>query len=53
MTWIQSYVRDAAKREILFDLHRLMKDAEARDKNSTETRTLFKTYLNLLKMWAD
>jgi len=53
VTWIQSYVRDAAKREILFDLHRLMKDAKARDKDSNETRTLFKTYLNLLKMWAD
>lgn len=53
VTWVQCYVRDAAKREILFDLHRLMKDAEARDKDATETRTLFKTYLNLLKMWSD
>jgi len=53
ITWVQSYVRDAAKREILFDLHRLMKKARARDKDSAETRSLFKTYLNLLKMWAD
>ena len=53
VTWVQSYVRDAAKREILGDVHRLMRDAEARDKDATETRTLFKTYLNLLKMWAD
>ncbi len=53
VTWVQSYVRDAAKREILFDLHRLMKKARARDKDSAETRSLFKTYLNLLKMWAD
>ncbi len=53
VTWVQSYVRDAAKREILFDLHRLMKNAKARDKDSAETRSLFKTYLNLLKMWAD
>ena len=53
VTWIQSYVRDAAKREILHDMdlicHALAKLApEAKD-----TDLAAKTYSNLLRMWSE
>lgn len=53
VTWIRSLVRDAAKREILFDLktahHRL---ADQLGK-TPEMDVLSKTYTNLLRRWVD
>jgi len=53
LTWIQSYVRDAAKRELLYELNLargpLLKEAP----ESEITGYVDKAYANLLRMWAD
>ena len=53
VTWIQSLVRNAEQREILFDLDRARRTVfEARGK--TEVLDLLsKSYANLQRMWAD
>lgn len=53
VTWIQSLVRDAARRELLYELH------QARDKllrqlpDAEETRHVDTAYVNLVRMWAE
>ncbi len=53
LTWIQSYVRDAAQRELLYELNlareRLLKEAPATE----TTGYVDRSYANLLRMWAD
>jgi PKHD-type hydroxylase len=53
VTWIRSLVRDAAKREILFDLrtahHRLAKQLG----KTPEIDLLSKTHTNLLRRWVE
>lgn len=46
--WVQSWVRDAAQRETLFDLDRCIAAAEP----GAMRDTLLKTRSNLLRMWA-
>jgi PKHD-type hydroxylase len=51
--WATSWVRDAGKREVLFDLD--MAVAEARDAGASRTAVdrLARTRSNLLRMWAE
>ena len=53
ITWLQSTVRDPAKREILYNLSQaretMLKTAAA----STETEQLSNAYMNLVRMWSD
>ncbi len=53
LTWVQSYVRDPAQRELLYDLNlareRLLKDAPTAD----ATGYVDRSYTNLLRMWAE
>lgn len=53
LTWIQSYVRDPAKRELLYELNlareALMKDAPEGEASAYVDRS----YANLMRMWAD
>lgn len=53
LTWIQSYVRDAARRELLYELNiareKLLKEAPQEE----TTGYVDKSYANLLRMWAD
>lgn len=53
LTWIQSYVRDAAQRELLYELNlareRLLKDAPGTE----TTGYVDRSYANLLRMWAE
>ncbi len=53
LTWIQSYVRDAARRELLYELNlareRLLKDQPGTD----TTGYVDRSYANLLRMWGD
>jgi PKHD-type hydroxylase len=53
LTWIQSYVRDASQRELLYELNlareRLLKELPA----SEATAYLDRCYANLLRMWAE
>ncbi|MBK5965686.1 Fe2+-dependent dioxygenase [Thiocystis minor] len=53
LTWIQSYVRDPAKRELLYELNQarefLLKDAP----DNLATGYVDRSYANLLRMWGD
>ena len=53
LTWIQSYVRDPAQRELLYELNlareKLLKQAPEEETTSYVDRS----YSNLLRMWAD
>ena len=52
--WIESAVRDAAAREILFDLENLRATlATQHSDQSPEMLTLAKTISNLLRLWGD
>ncbi len=53
VTWLQSYVRDPAKREILYDLHRMREKLAKLHPDEEEADLAFKTYANLLRMWSD
>jgi PKHD-type hydroxylase len=53
LTWIQSYVRDAARRELLYELN-LAREALLKEAPGTATTGyLDRSYANLLRMWAD
>ena len=53
LTWIQSYVRDPARRELLYELNlareRLLKTAPEED----TTAYVDRSYANLVRMWSD
>jgi len=53
VTWMRSLVRDAAKREILFDLQTANQRLIAQSGKTLETDILAKTYTNLLRRWVD
>ena len=50
--WVQSRVRDAGRREILFDLDRSVAELQAGGADDLLDR-LAKTRSNLLRMWAE
>ena len=52
--WIESRLRDAAQRELLFDLENLRTELrKTLDRQSAELLTLDKTISNLLRMWSE
>ncbi len=52
--WIESRLRDAAQRELLFDLENLRTELrKTLDRQSPELLTLDKTISNLLRMWSE
>jgi PKHD-type hydroxylase len=51
--WCQSYVRDAAKREILYDLDIARRGVFEKEKKSREFDVISRCHANLLRMWAD
>lgn len=53
VTWVRSLIRDASRREILFDLDRVQDALFVRDGKTTETDLLAKTASNLLRLWAE
>ena len=53
VTWVQSFVRDPAQRELLYDLHRIRVACHKTMPESIEADLAFKSYSNLLRMWAD
>jgi len=50
--WVQSWIRAAERREILFDLDRAVEAAHGLDEGRALFNTLSKTRSNLLRMWA-
>jgi PKHD-type hydroxylase len=53
VTWIQSLVRDATRRELLYELN-LAREKLMRDNpDAPETRQVDHTYVNLVRMWSE
>ena len=53
VTWLQSTVRDPAKREILYNLSQAREALMKTLPESTELELLSNSYVNLLRMWSD
>lgn len=51
--WIRSRVREAERRELLFDLERATREEFDRRGKSDQYDRLSKTFNNLMRMWAD
>lgn len=51
--WVQSQVRDLAKRELLWDLDNAKRQVFGREGKSATFDTISKSHANLLRMWAD
>lgn len=51
--WVQSFVRDPMKREILFDLDTVRRSIFQKSGKTIEFDLISKTYANLLRQWAD
>jgi PKHD-type hydroxylase len=53
VTWLQSLVREPAKRELLYDMYlvkeKLLKDAP----DDENTKRMDRSYVNLIRMWGD
>ena len=53
VTWVQSLVCDAARRELLFDLDTARRRLFDQLGKTRELDLLGKSFANLLRMWAD
>jgi len=53
LTWIESYVRDASKREILYDLDCARRDVMQQQGKTEAFDKITKSHANLLRQWAD
>lgn len=51
--WVQSQVRDGAKRELLWDLNRAKGATFKREGKSETFDAISRSYANLLRMWAE
>ncbi len=51
--WARSYIRDGAKRELLFDLDTARRQMFKRDGKSAEYDLVSKSFANLLRMWIE
>lgn len=53
LTWIQSFVRDAARRELLFELDQAREHLLRNEPDAEHSKHVDRSYANLLRMWAD
>ena len=53
VTWVQSLVRDAARRELLYELDAAREKLLQSSPEATETAQVNAAYLNLIRMWSD
>jgi PKHD-type hydroxylase len=53
LTWIQSFVRDAAQRELLYELNQAREELLRVDPESDMSKHVDRSYVNLLRMWAE
>jgi PKHD-type hydroxylase len=51
--WVRSYIRDPARREVLFDLEMALRQVHAQEGKSAVFDTLVKSRTNLLRLWAE
>lgn len=53
VTWLQSLVRDPARRELLHELNSVRERMLANAAESEDAKLINKTYVNLVRMWGD
>jgi PKHD-type hydroxylase len=53
VTWLQSTIRDPAKREILYNLSLARESLIEKAPESIELEQVSNSYVNLLRMWSD
>ena len=53
VTWAQSHVREADRRELLHDLDKIRLKLDELAPGAAETNLAFKTYANLLRRWSE
>lgn len=53
LTWIQSLIRDPARRELLFELDQAREHLLRSAPEAAHTRQVDHSYVNLLRMWAE
>ncbi len=53
LTWIQSYVRDPAQRELLYELNLARERLQKEAPGAETTGYVDRSYANLLRMWAE
>ncbi len=53
VTWVESRIREASRRELLSELQDLRDHLHRSEPDGAHTEIGFKTYANLLRMWAD
>jgi PKHD-type hydroxylase len=53
VTWLQSAVRDPARRELLYELHQAREKMLRDTPDAEETRHVDHAYVNLVRMWAE
>ncbi|HEY7302386.1 MAG TPA: Fe2+-dependent dioxygenase [Xanthobacteraceae bacterium] len=51
--WVRSFIRDPARRELLFDLDTARREMFARNGKSAEFDLVSKSLANLIRMWAE
>jgi PKHD-type hydroxylase len=53
VSWIQSMVRHAEQRKILFELNQVINELRQHNLQSEEANRLLQTHSNLLRMWSE
>jgi PKHD-type hydroxylase len=53
LTWIQSYVRDPSRRELLYELNRAREILLRQAPEAEHTGLVDRSYANLLRMWGE
>ncbi len=53
VTWAQSLIRDAEKRELLFNLHKTREALQKKYPDDEEVVKVDHTYINLMRMWVE
>jgi PKHD-type hydroxylase len=53
VTWLQSLVRDPAKRELLYQLYQARESLLSSSPDAPETAQVNTAYVNLIRMWGD
>ena len=53
VAWVQSMIRDAEKREVLFQLDQARNNLLTNDPDAEDTKKIDRTYVNLIRMWSD
>lgn len=53
VTWLQSLVREPAKRELLYDMYQVKEKLLNEAPDDENTKRLDRSYVNLIRMWGD